>query len=161
MEKEELLDQIKTIENISNTLQSFEGLSQVKANLDNIEGLMMQLDSKIPIQIDFYERLATMKQNQDQSEIQERSSELRDWANSLRQSKQANDTKMVIQRLKSTSELEDIIAETNNWISERGKAGNEIDETGKSEFYKQLAQVERAKNLVKLLPQSSEFETVE
>ena len=56
---------------------------------------------------------------------------------------------MVIQRLKSTSELEDIIAETNNWILERGKDGNEIDETGKSEFYKQLALVERAKNLVK------------
>lgn len=102
-----------------------------------------------------------MKQNQDQSEIKERSSELRDWANSLRQSKQANDTKMVIQRLKSTSELEDIIAETNNWILERGKDGNEIDDTGKSEFYKQLAQVERAKNLVKQLPQSSEFETVD
>ena len=56
---------------------------------------------------------------------------------------------MVIQRLKNTTELEDIIAETNNWILERGKVGNEIDDTGKSEFYKQLALVERAKILVK------------
>ena len=48
---------------------------------------MMQLDGKIPIQIELYERIASSKQGQDQSEIKERSSELRDWAKSLRESK--------------------------------------------------------------------------
>ena len=59
---------------------------------------------------------------------------------------------MLIQRLKSTSELEEIISKTKDWISERGQASSDIDQVGKAEFYKQLALVERAKTLVKELP---------
>ena len=55
----------------------------------------------------------------------------------------------MVQRLKNTSELEELITETNSWISERGQAISDIDKVGMADFYKQLAKVERARVLVK------------
>ena len=37
----------------------------MKENIGDIEGMMMQLGGKIPIQIDLYERLAATKSGQD------------------------------------------------------------------------------------------------
>ena len=67
----------------------------------------------------------------------------------------------MVQRLKNTSELEELITETNSWISERGQAISDIDKVGMADFYKQLAKVERATVLVKSLRKTEELQTVE